>query len=484
MSKKLSNLLCDIEYTGWSGGDASIDNICYDSRFADNGSFFFCLVGASNDGHSFALAAYDRGCRVFALEYDVELPCDAVKVFFENTRRGLSYVSQSFFDYPARKMKIVGITGTKGKTSVATMLKTCLEDAGISAGYIGTSGIDYGTKHFYTKNTTPESYELHRTFRDMLECGVENVIIEVSSQALFNYRVEGIKFFASVFTNLSPDHIGPSEHPNFEHYKNCKRRLFSLCENAVFNVDDEYYPDMREGASCRCITYGIENKADFSAKNIREAGGKRRLSVDFEAVTPAGSNTVSLPVPGRFSVMNALAVMAVAGLFDVDIEKIARALEKIKIAGRFETVELFSDRTFVIDYAHNEVSMRTLLETVRGYNPERIVCLYGSVGERTKNRRRELALVARDLADFSVITADNPGSENPEGIAREIASFYDDENKYIIIPDRETAIRYAVENSCPGDIVLLCGKGHENYQLIGREKVPFCERDILLSYKK
>lgn len=483
----LSDLLKNskTEYTLKGNPDAEILDIVYDSRKATKGTMFFCLVGSASDGHDYALSAYENGCRVFAISKDIDLPDDVTIVFFENTRKALAFVSASFFGRPCDEMKIIGITGTKGKTSIANMISMCLSSAGLPCGYIGTSGIEYAGLHFETKNTTPESLELHRTFRKMLDAGTKICVIEVSSQALFNYRVDGIDFYIGAYTNLSPDHIGPLEHPDFEHYKNCKKRLFSLCRHGIFNSDDEYFVDMTDGCNCTVTSYGIKNSADYTAENICPSNIGNRLGISFNAVLNGEKKVVELPFPGEFSVLNALAVLAVCEKLVSDNEIIIYTLRDVHLPGRFENVPLFDDRIFVIDYAHNEVSMRTLLETVRAYNPERIVTVFGSVGERTKNRRAGLGSVCNELSDFSIITSDNPGCENPESIIDEIAGYFSDESRYVKIPDRETAVRYSVNMSKPGDVVLLCGKGHENYQLVGKEKIPFCERDILLDeYRK
>ena len=479
---KLSELLTNskTEYTVIGNTDIEVSDITFDSRRAVGGTMFFCLVGSASDGHNYAKSAYDSGCRVFAVSRELELPSDAVVVRFENTRQALPYVSAAFFGRPADRMKIIGITGTKGKTSIASMIADCLSRSGVPCGYIGTSGVDYAGLHFETKNTTPESLELHRTFSNMLNSGVDICVIEVSSQALFNYRVDGIEFFAALYTNLSPDHIGPTEHPDFEHYKSCKKRLFSLCKTGIFNSDDDYFPDMSRDCSGKVVTYGIKSGADYGAKNISPYSTSDMLGISFTACTPTGEYDITLPVPGEFSVLNTLAFIAVCDTLGVDTERVTGALRDMRIRGRFEAIPLFGDRLFVIDYAHNEISMRTLLETVRTYNPKRIVTLFGSVGDRTKTRRAGLGSVCNELSDFSVITSDNPGCESPEGIIDEIASYFSNEGKYIKIADRAEAVRYAVRESKPGDVVLLCGKGHEDYQLIGKEKVPFCERDILL----
>lgn len=481
----LSELLqkTELEYEVLGNICKDVTSIAYDSRKAITGSFFFCLTGAKSDGHSYALSAYEGGCRVFAVEKRLELPSDSVQIVFDNTRKALAHISAAFYDFPARKLKIIGITGTKGKTTIANMILRCLENCNIKTGYIGTSGIDYAGFHFETKNTTPESLKLHKTFSNMLECGITTIVIEVSSQALFNFRVEGIPFYIGIFTNLSPDHIGEFEHPTFEHYKNCKKKLFSLCQHGIFNIDDEYFPDMTKNCSCSITSYGKNTAADFYGSNIQKWSSDGKLGISFDVDINGKTQHIKLPMPGEFSVLNALCAMAVCKKLTDDTEGIISALESTLVKGRFQLVPMFNDRIFVIDYAHNEVSLKTLLESVREYNPKRIVCLFGSVGDRTKGRRRELGYVASRLADFSIITSDNPGNENPDAIIDEIASYFDDDTKYVKIADREEAIRYAVRNSKPGDIVLLCGKGHENYQLIGGENVPFSEYDILMSEK-
>lgn len=482
LSQLLANSNVDYRITSRQN-DSEISSITFDSRKATHGAMFFCLIGSLSDGHSYASNAYKNGCRVFAVSKFTELPEDAIVVEFTNSRQALAHISATFFGNPAKELKLIGITGTKGKTSVANMVFHCLNSAGVSCGYIGTSGIDYSGIHCETQNTTPESLELHKTFRNMVDCGIKACVIEVSSQALFNYRVDGIEFLIGVFTNLSPDHIGPTEHPNFEHYKNCKKKLFSMCKYGIFNADDEYFPDMINSCACSVTTYAVKNSADYTAKNIKRYFENGKMGVSFELVSSGTTSNVKLPIPGEFSVFNTLATFATVKKLGICSNAAIYGVETVSIKGRFEIVPLCNDRIFVIDYAHNEISMRTLLKTVRSYNPKRIVTVFGSVGDRTKNRRRDLGIACNELSDFSVITSDNPGCENPESIIDEIAAYFTDSNKFIKISDRTQAIRYAVRNSKPGDAVLLCGKGHENFQLCGKEKVPFCERDILISEK-
>ena len=483
---KLSELLNDskIQYEITGNADIEISDITFDSRKAENEVMFFCLVGAKVDGHDFALSAYQNGCRVFAVSKDIALPGDAVCVKFENTRQAMPHVAASFFGHPADKLRMVGITGTKGKTSIATMISACLNSCGLKCGNIGTSGIEYDGIKLEAKNTTPESLELQRILADMVKRGVEVCVMEVSSQALFNYRVDGIEFLCGVYTNLSPDHIGPTEHPDFEHYKNCKKRLFSMCRYGIFNADDPYFADMTEGASCKVISYSLDSDGDYAAKNVIPFNIAKNLGMSFDAYCSGEKVSGSIPYPGKYSVLNALAVLAVCKTLGIDVAKAMTCLADIRVAGRFETVPFFEDRLFVIDYAHNEGSMRNLLESVRSYNPKRLVTVFGSIGDRTQNRRAGLGSVCNELSDFSVITSDNPGFEDPDKIIDEIASYFPDKSKYVKIADRKEAIEYIVKNSLPGDVVLLCGKGHEDYQLVCGEKVHFSEKEILFELRK
>lgn len=482
---KLTELLKDskVEYKLCGNGDIEISDLTFDSRKAKDAVMFFCLIGAAVDGHDYAMSAYDNGCRVFAVCRDITLPSDAVIVKFENTRSAMPHVAACFFGRPADKLRLIGITGTKGKTSIATMIYTCLEACGVKCGNIGTSGIEYDGIRIAAKNTTPESLELHRILADMVSRGVKVCVMEVSSQALFNYRVDGIDFYCGVYTNLSPDHIGPTEHPDFEHYKNCKKKLFSLCRYGMLNADDPYFADMADGATCEIISYGLNSKADYTAENVKPFNIAKNLGMAFDAMCRGKRTLCTIPFPGKYSVLNALAVLAVCDRLGVDLDTAMICMRDIRIPGRFETVPMFDDRLFVIDYAHNEGSMKNLLESVKSYEPKRLVVVFGSIGDRTQNRRAGLGSVCNEYADFSIITSDNPGCEDPDKIINEIAAYFSSESKYVKIADRKKAIEYAVANSRPGDVVLLCGKGHEDYQIVGKEKVPFSEKEILAEIK-
>ena len=482
-----SSLISNIEYkiTGRSG-DGEISLICRDSRLASPSSVFICIKGATVDGHDFAMSAYSRGARFFIAEKELELPKDATVAVTSNTRIALAVISAEFYKHPDRSLNIIGITGTKGKTTTALTAYEILNSAGIPTGYIGSNGVRFGLYRYQTANTTPESCDLFKYMRLMVDAGITCLIMEVSSQAIFMNRVHGIDFDTCVFTNLYHDHIGGVEHPTFEHYRDSKRRLFAEFspKNIIFNADDAYAKYMISEAVCNKISYSCTDKlCDFYAFDIvSPSDSKNPLSVSFAIKNGSEKATTSISMPGRFSVYNALAATAICRMLGVELHKIARILHTVSVEGRFETVSIMPNVSFVIDYAHNEESLRSALLALREHRPSRLICLFGSVGGRTFERRRELGEVASRLADFCIITSDNPNYEPPEKIIDEIAAHFKSPEccPYIKISDRREAIRYAVKNAKPGDIILLAGKGHEDYQLINEKKIPFSERAIIL----
>ncbi len=475
----LSALLNDakIEY---SGADVEILSITSDSRNANENTLFVCITGNKNDGHGFAKSAYDKGCRVFVVEKEVELPADAIVIKQKNTRISLALISAAFYSFPARKLKVVGITGTKGKTTTALMCESIANKSGMSAGYIGSNGVNFAGRHYETQNTTPESIELHRIFAEMVSAGVEVVFLEVSSQALYLYRVCGIDFFATAFTNLAPDHIGGDEHPTFEHYRDSKKKLFCdyASRYAVYNADDSASEYMMHGAKAAVFSFGLAS-GDYSASNIKPFMADGVLGVEFLASANGESATVKLPMPGNFSASNAMCAIALCQKLGISLTDAAKALGETFAKGRFEIVKTKLDTVFVIDYAHNGFSLTSALETLRGYSPKTLWCIVGSVGGRTKGRRRELGEVASRLCDRVVLTADNPDKEDVSAICREMHDAFVRDIPCEIIPDREEAVKYVIRNAKSGDIVLLAGKGHENYQLVNGEKIPFSERRIV-----
>ncbi len=473
-------------------GGVMIEKLCYHSAEAVAGTLFFCLVGKTSDGHSYAPAAYRQGCRFFVVEQDVVLPGDALQIKVRSARAALADCAAVFYGHPERELRLIGLTGTKGKTTTAVLIRSLLCAAGIPAGYIGTNGVDYANKHFDTLNSTPESVDIYRYLRQMCHAGMQACALEVSSQALWMGRVRGLSFDTVIFTNLSRDHIGGVEHPDLEHYKRCKRRLLTdyPADAVLVNRDDAAVDFMlaeglcKEGASLMDFALAAPS-ALYTASAITPARQDGRVGVSFvccRAGKALGGDWF-LPLPGDFNVQNALAALCVVcERFGISFEAARTALATATVAGRFETVThpALPDVTFVIDYAHNGVSLAAILDALRIYRPRRLIALFGSVGGRTKERRRDLAEAAAHRCELCILTSDNPAGEDPTLILRDIdAAFPAGACKRLLIPDRAEAIREAAAMAEAGDIILLSGKGHESYQLVGTRKLPFCERELL-----
>lgn len=462
--------------------EAEIGRIEYDSRIATSDTLFVCLVGASADGHDYAPVAYQSGCRAFLTERMLDLPSDAVQIVTENTRAALADISAKFYGYPAGQLKIIGITGTKGKTTTALLVSAILNKNGMNCAYIGSNGVMINGVTHETVNTTPESRDLHRYFRMMVDSGVKYAVIEVSSQDLAHHRVRGIRFEVAAYTNLSPDHIGTGEHPDFEDYMMSKASLFSSygAGHIVYNADDDHAGTMIKNATGECVSYGIQSEADYRGGGISPYRDETSLGVRFEVAHGGEYTEVSLRSPGGFSAYNGLCAIAICHCLGISPADSAAALRTTAVQGRFEIVDGLRGRTFIIDYAHNGLSLTSALSVLREYNAARLICVFGSVGGRTKGRRAELAHAASNLADFCIITSDNPNYELPSEIIADIVANYDGPAPYLTIEGREEAVRSAVRLSREGDIVLFAGKGHETYQLIYGKKEPFSERDIIL----
>ena len=483
-----STLIKDLNYTVISGtpDKCRVECLCRDSREKCENGLFVCIKGARSDGHSFAKMAYDNGCRAFVATQPIELPSDAAVILTSDTRIALAEISAAFYGYPARDLNIIGITGTKGKTTTSLTVYEVMNACGIPTAYIGSNGIKFNGKSFPTVNTTPESAELHRRMRIMVDSGIKYLVMEVSSQAIYMNRIHGMEFKTVAFTNLSVDHIGGAEHPSFEHYRDCKKKLFTDfgAENIVYNYDDSYADYMISDAVCEkkigCSANGNKS-ADVYAEKIESKRLKSSLSVLFEMTSGGKITKVSLPMPGKFSVSNAILATAICKTAGLDESIIAEKLSFVRAEGRFETVSSPCGALFIIDYAHNGASLTAALNTIREFSPARLYCLFGSVGGRTEGRRRELGEVASALADFCIITSDNPDFEDPQKIIDDISACFTEKGScsYVTIPDRREAIRFAVANAKPDDVVLLAGKGHENYQLICGQKLSFSERDVL-----
>ncbi len=477
----INELLVNVIHEG--GSTSHVDSIEYDSRKAREGALFVCLRGANVDGHKFAPSAYDKGCRLFLCEEKLDLPGDAEQFIVADTRASLAVISAEFYHHPANHLKLIGITGTKGKTTTALLVNSILNAHGKNCAYIGSNGILINGNLTETPNTTPESHVLHRYFREMVDAGVQYAVLEVSSQALARNRVDGIKFDTVVFTNLGEDHISPVEHPSLEDYRNSKAKLFTDtygAKYAIYNADDEASAFMLSSFSGEKISFAMENDADYVGRDRDIYRSETALGVCFNCINDGEEIPVKLMSPGAFSIYNGLAAMAVCDIYGVSIESSAATLAHTPVQGRFEIVEAAPGKTFVVDYSHNGLSLTKALSTLREYEPRRLICVFGSVGGRTQGRRRELAEVSSELADYSIITSDNPDKEDPDAIIAEIASYMKASSAYECVTLREDAVERAVEIAQDGDIVLFAGKGHETYQLINGIKEPFSERKLII----
>lgn len=477
---KLTKLLEKLEYTVLQGSaDIQITELTNDSRKAKEGCVFVCISGAVVDGHDFIEAVAGQGAAAVIVEKDVTAPEGLTVIRVKDTRYALALASAAYFDYPAKEMKIIGITGTKGKTTTTYMVKTILEQVGYKVGLIGTIETIIGDEVIPAKNTTPESFTIHEYFRKMADAGCQAVVMEVSSQGLMLHRTAGIQFDIGIFTNLGEDHIGPNEHKDFEDYMGCKGMLFKQCHVGIGNGDDTHFADVFAGATCQVETFGFDEKADLRAENTTLFTKGGTLGVAYH-VAGLMDFDVQVPVPGTFSVYNSLTAIAVCRHFNVPAEKIAQALNLAKVKGRIEMLPVSEKFTLMIDYAHNAMSLQSLLTTLKEYQPKRLVCLFGCGGNRAKARRYEMGEVSGNLADLTIITSDNPRFEEPQDIINDIKTGIEKtDGKYVEIIDRKEAIRYAIDQAEDGDVIVLAGKGHEDYQEIKGVKYDMDERVLV-----
>lgn len=479
---KLTDLLQGLTYECIKGdAEAEVTEVVYDSRRVTKGCLFICIEGANFDGHEFAADVAQKGARVLIVSKQVTGVEDkAVTVIrVENTRYAMAFISAAYFGHPADKLKIIGVTGTKGKTTTTYLVKSILENAGHKVGLVGTIEVIIGDAHIHAENTTPESYMLQEYFARMVEAGLDTVVMEVSSQALMLHRTQGFIFDYGIFTNLEPDHIGPNEHSSFEDYMACKGLLFKQCKVGIVNGDDAHWEKVTEGHTCSLETFGLSEDDMLRAEDIKLIHKPGELGVDFK-VNGLMDFEVEVPTPGKFSVYNALAAIAICRHFNVDTENIQKALLNAKVKGRIEMVKVSDEFTLLIDYAHNAMALESLLSTLKEYEPHRLVCVFGCGGNRSKLRRYEMGEVSGKLADFTIITSDNPRFEEPQAIIDDIKTGINKTTgKYIEIIDRKEAIRYAITHGEPGDIVILAGKGHEDYQEIKGVKYPMDERVLI-----
>ena len=478
--KSVSGLLKNLDYQIIKGTrEGEITALVYDSRRVTKDCMFVCIKGAVYDSHEHVEEITAKGARVIVAEREVEVPEGVTLVLVADTRYALSLLSAAYFDHPADRLKVIGITGTKGKTTTTFMIKGILEHAGYRVGLIGTIETIIGETHIPANNTTPESYLVQEYFAQMVEAGCQICVMEVSSQGLMMHRTAGIPFEIGIFTNLAPDHIGPNEHASFEEYAACKGMLFRQCRMGIANADDGHFEQVLEGHMCTRETIGFSEKADYRASGVELIGRPGYLGVRYH-ISGKMDMDVEIDVPGTFSVYNSLVAIAVCEHFNVSADDLREALKVVKTKGRIEMVPVSKDFILMIDYAHNAMSLESLLLTPKEYHPKRLVCVFGCGGNRPRLRRYEMGEVSGRLADLTVITSDNPRFEEPQAIMDDIkVGMGRTDGAYVEICDRKEAIRYVIEHGQKGDVIVLAGKGHEDYQEIKGKKYPMDERDLI-----
>lgn len=472
---KLKELIKGLNIVEFEGDmEIEIESIAYDSRKAKEGSVFVCIEGFKVDGHKYIPQAIENGTRAFIVQKEVEMPAGMSVVRVEDTRYALASISDIFFGHPSGKFNLIGITGTKGKTTTTYMIKSILENYGQKVGLIGTIANMIGDEVLPTDRTTPESYDLQELFCDMVQKNVKSVVMEVSSHALELHRVSCSEYDIGVFTNLSRDHL--DFHKTFENYLEAKIKLFGICKKGLINIDNEFGKRVVENARCEVYTMGIDNEADIRAVDIAHHPN----SVDFKVISPWFEGKISVSIPGKFSVYNALAAIGSCALMGVPFEYIQKGLAGVRVPGRAEIVDVGKDYTVMIDYAHSPDSLENILTTVKAYAPGRVVCVFGCGGDRDKTKRPVMGRISGQLADFTIITSDNPRTEDPEMIINDIEEGIKETGAaYIKIVDRREAIKYALMNARAKDIIVLAGKGHENYIILKDKTIHFDEREVI-----
>ena len=478
---KLRDLLANIDYKCISGDiDTDIADLIYDSRKVTENTAFFCMTGAKTDGHEYAEAAIELGASAIIVEYELPLPKTVTQIQVKSTRAALAEASILYFGNPASRMKMIGITGTKGKTSTSFMIKDIIEKSGHACGIIGTIGAMWKDKKVKTGLTTPESYVIHSLLSDMADDGCEYVVMEVSSQAIMLDRTAGITFDIGIFTNFSPDHIGEGEHSSLDEYRRYKQKLFAQSKVGIFNADDEVCDTFIKYSACDAnYTFGCSEDCDLKADGISKWSDGGMLGVTFK-VSGLIDGDIVLSIPGVFNAYNAMSGMLACKLLDIDENTIMSVLKDVRVLGRVELVPVSDEFSVIVDYAHNEVSTRSVLTTLREYNPAHLISVYGAGGNRSVLRRYDMGEVTGELCDLCVLTCDNPRDEEISAINEDIKIGLARSNgKYVEIEDRVDAIAYAIEHAVKDDIIILLGKGHEDYMEIKGKKYHYDEREAV-----
>lgn len=482
---ELKKILAGIEGLKARGNlDININKITNNSKEIEKGDMFIAIKGFEVDGHKYISDAIEKGAKVVLVQEDMlkevmqQIPQEIVLVTAKDTRMATSICACNFYDNPSRKIWLIGITGTKGKTTTTFMIKSILEKQGIKTGLIGTIATYIGEKKLEDSDrTTPDSIKLQSTFAKMVEEGCKACVMEVSSQSLKLHRVDGCDFNIGVFTNFSEDHISPKEHLNMEDYFESKLQLFKMCKYGYINVDDINtirVPDL--APNCMIKTYGIDNESDMLAKDITITNSY----VDFRVKVNGKNDRMKVDIPGRFSVYNSLAAISVTERLGASTENIKEALETVKVPGRSELVENKLGLTIMIDYAHSPESLENILQAVKSYTRGRVISVFGCGGDRDSAKRPIMGEISGKIASYTIITSDNPRTEDPEKIVEQIEEgIKKTKSQYECIVDRTEAIKRAIKMANKNDIIVLAGKGHETYQEINHEKHHYDEREII-----
>ena len=476
---KLRDLLDGLEILSATADmEREISSVSYDSRTARPGSLFVAMTGYAADGHAYIAQAYQHGACVTVCERPPEGGIPYVQV--KDSRRALAVIGANFYHHPADRMTMIGVTGTNGKTTTTYLLKAILErEPGVKVGLIGTNQNLIGAKVLPTERTTPESFELQALFARMLEEGCTHVVMEVSSHALYLDRVYGVRYAVGIFTNLTQDHL--DFHKTMEAYCDAKAILFKNCDKGVCNADDPWTERVTSGATCQLLTFGRTPKADLWADEVELAADH----IAFQAVTARSVTPVRVNIPGAFMVYNTLDALGAALALGIPLDRSAAALADVPhVKGRVEVVPTPGmPYTVLIDYAHTPDGLENVLKSVKGFAKGRTIALFGCGGDRDKSKRPKMGAIAAANADFVVVTTDNPRTESPSAIIADILpGLAGTSTPYVVIEDRVKAIRYCMDNAQPGDVIVLCGKGHETYQEIGQIKYPMDERKIVAGY--
>ena len=462
--------------------DLDIKYITSDSRKVEKGYLFVAINGFELDGHAYIENAIEKGASAILINeerLDEFKDLNAEILTTDNTRFIMGKLACNFYDNPSKELKLIGITGTKGKTTTSFMVKKILEESGKKVGLIGTVACYIGDKKLMDSDrTTPEALELQEMFRNMVNEGCEYVVMEVSSQSLKLGRVDGCDFDIALFTNLSEDHISPHEHSSMKDYFECKCKLFDMVKKGACNIDDIKGKELVSlKPNCSFVTYSVKEDSDNKATNVNITNELTTFNVNLYDK----NELVEISIPGEFTVYNALGAISICESLGIESKYILSGLKKVRVPGRSELIDNDKGLTIMLDYAHSEDSLRNILQAVKSYTKGRVICLFGCGGDRDARKRPKMAKVSGELADFTIITSDNPRTEDPEAIVKDVEEGIKGiTDKYIVIVDRKEAINYAVKMAKKDDIVVLAGKGHESYQIIGHTKYPFDEKQIVL----